>query len=368
MGQFQLRNVYNQDVVQQLAQRIKKKNPLFDENGFCISINSQLDALNFGDRSKLIRENLKAFLPNDFVKAANILVDSLGPELVIEPGKTDWDGFINVSLAEFIADNGVDHYDLSMKALYEMTKRCSSENAIRTFIRKYPEKTLALLKKWIKDENVHVRRLVSEGTRPRLPLCSPLRMFQKDPRPVIELLELLKDDPELYVRRSVANNLNDIAKDNPDIVVHTLKQWNINASKERKWIIRHALRTLFKKENKAALEFMGFHKPSIADIVLSLDKQKIMIGETAFFAVTFTSLKQQKLMIDYVIHYIKANGKHADKVFKLSIKNAKQGEIITLKTKHSFKQMTTRKHYPGRHIIEVMVNGYRFEKHEFLVL
>ena len=363
---FKLRNILNIRVVCELAERIKQVYPDFDDEGFNKSIGESIDTLNFGDRSKLIRVKLKVFLPNDFVKAANILIDSLGPELVIEPGKTDWDGFINVSLADFIADNGVYHYDLSMKALYEMTKRCSSENAIRTFIREYPEKTLALLKVWTKDENVHVRRLVSEGTRPRLPLSSPLRMFQKDPGPVIELLELLKDDPELYVRRSVANNLNAISKDNPEIVVKTLKDWKKDASKERQWIIKHSLRTLFKKGDKDALELMGFLEPKIDNTRISL-KPEIKIGENAIIEVKFDSLCDQKLMIDYVIHYMKSNGKQSEKVFKLAVKNAKENENINLSKKHSFRQMTTRKHYPGKHIVELVVNGKRFARHEFIL-
>ena len=362
--EFKLREILNIRVVKDLASRIKKVFPDFDDRGFIKSIGEKIDTLNFGDRSKLIRKVLKEFLPDDFEKAAKFLINSLGPELVIEPGKTDWDGFINVSLSEFIGDYGLDHFDISMKALYEMTKRCSSESGIRPFIRKYPKKTLALLKEWTKDGNVHVRRLISEGTRPRLPLCSPLRMFQENPKPVIELLELLKDDSELYVRRSVANNLNDISKDNPKIVIDTLKKWKKNQSKERLWIIKHALRTLFKKGNKNALELMGYFEPRISNAEINIIS-KIKIGEQANVKVRFKSLTNQKLMIDYVIHYFKSNGKHSEKVFKLAIKNVKENELINLSKRHSFKQMTTRKHYSGKHIIELVVNGKKFAKREF---
>lgn len=364
---FQLRSVYNRRVIALLAMRIKAVYPAFDDNGFCNGIYHQLDDLSYGERAALIREQLEKFLPDDFPKAATILIDSLGPELTIEPGKTDWDGFIIIPLSEYIANNGLEHYDLSMKALYEMTKRFTAENAIRAFIRYYPEKTLKHFETWTQDNNVHVRRLVSEGSRPRLPLAAPLNAFKKDPRPVIALLERLKDDPELYVRRSVANNLNDIAKDNPDIVVMTLKKWKNKASEARLWLIKHALRTLFKRGYKDAFELMGFFKPEIAAINISLDRKTINIGETAVVHLEFRSLKPQQLMIDYAVHYMKSNGKQAKKVFKMTLRDAGKEEPVKLSRKHSFKQMTTRTHYPGAHSIEPIINGYSFPKRDFMV-
>lgn len=350
-----------------LATRIKKVHKEFDAPGFTESIGARLEELSFGDRSKLIRKNLKKQLPTDFVQAASILIDSLEPESTLENGKTDADSFIVVPEADFIAENGMDHYELSMKALYEMTKRTSAEWAIRAFIRKYPERTLSALKKWTQDKNANVRRLVSEGIRPRLPLCSSLKRFQKNPKPVIELLELLKDDPELFVRRSVANNLNDISKDNPDIVVETLKKWKKNATNERQWIIRHSLRTLFKQGNKAALELMGYFKPELADVTLLLERANIKIGDNLRLTATMTSLKDQSLMIDYAIHYMKSNGEHSPKVFKLSVKKVKNGEYLEVASKVSFKQMTTRKHYKGTHFAQLIINGYKIHKKEFML-
>ena len=348
-------------VIKHLSERIKKVYPEFEQEKFNKSIEKELEKLNFGERSKLIRKKLKEFLPDNFNTSAQILIDSLSPELILENGKTDWNSFINVALSEYIGDYGLNDYEISMKALYEITKRCSSESGIRPFIRKYPE-IFITLKLWTQDKNVHVRRLVSEGTRPRLPLSSPLTEFKKDPKKVIELLELLKDDPELYVRRSVANNLNDISKDNPTIVINLLKQWNKNATKERQWIIRHSLRTLFKQGNKNALELMGYTNPKIENTSISIDDAKI--GESKYIEIKFSSLKNQKLMIDYVIHYMKANGKHSEKVFKMANKSVKK-EVIILKKKHSFRQMSTRKHYPGKHYIELIINGNRYNKQEF---
>jgi len=353
-----LRDVYNMRVVKSLAKRIKKEYPYFDERGFSRYIDAELDKLGFGERATLIRNALKKYLPKDFTHSARILIDSLEPEFTSGPGEAGWYTFIVVPETEFIAEAGINHFSLSMKALYEMTKRFSSEGAIRSFIEKYPEKSLALLKKWTTDKNVHVRRLVSEGTRPRLPLAAPLRKFKKDPKPVLELLELLKDDKELYVRRSVANNLNDISKDNPKIVITTLRKWLKGANKERQWVVRHALRTLFKQGNKDALALLGFFTPKISHAALKLKNKKIPKEGNLYFDFTFLSEKDQKLMIDYRIHFMKANGKLAPKTFKLAIKNPKAGDMENISKKHSFKSISTRKHYTGKHKIEIMVNGH----------
>lgn len=360
-----LRDVYNMRIVGNLAKRIKAVHPAFDDLGFLKTIDAKLDTLNFGERSALIRQALKTYLPKDFKRSARILIDSLEPELTSEPGETIWDGFIIVPESEFIAENGMGHFELSMKALYEMTKRFSSEGAIRPFIERYPEETFRLLKKWTTDKNVHVRRLVSEGARPRLPLCAPLRAYKKDPLPVLELLEILKDDPEPYVRRSVANNLNDISKDNPDVVVKTLAEWKKNPTKERQWICSHALRTLFKRGHKGALAMMGYQKPEVSDVSLKLDNNKVPEGGSLEFTVKFHSAKSQKLMIDYRIHYMKSNGKHMGKVFKFSSKTVAAGETIIMRGRQSFKSITTRKHYAGKHFIETIINGVNFGKREF---
>ncbi len=364
MVDFQLREAYNPRVLKILASRIKKAWNKFDDKGFVNAINPKLAPLNFGPRGKLIQHNLKKFLPNDFPKAAKILVNSLGPELSVEPGKTDWDSLIHIPVTEYVAAEGIDHYDIAMHALKEMTSRFSSENVVRPFIEKYEDKTLKLFAQWAKNKNVHVRRLVSEGTRPRLPLCKPLRKYKKDPKPILHLLDMLKDDKELYVRRSVANNLNDISKDNPDIVVALLQKWQKGASTNRNWLIKHALRTLLKRGHKGALMLLGYGQPAVKVKKLAITNTTIQQGGYLNFSLELESQKEQNLMIDYAIHFVKANGKLSDKVFKLAIKKAKKEKLHFTK-KHSFKQMTTRKHYPGKHVLEIIVNGDRFETQAF---
>jgi 3-methyladenine DNA glycosylase AlkC len=235
---------------------------------------------------------------------------------------------------------------------------------------KCPERTLAILAEWAEDENPHVRRLVSEGTRPRLPWTMQLKPFIEDPRPILPLLEKLKTDPELMVRRSVANNLNDIVKDNPDIVVETLSRWKKIEDEGTQWLIRHAARTLVKQGNKDILTTLGY-SPKI-DIVVSkikLDKPTVkMGGELNFsFEIKSTSKQPQTLSIDYVIHHVKANGTRTPKVFKLTRKALEPGQAINLSKAHSFRPISTRKYYAGKHVLEIQVNGTIYAKTEFMV-
>lgn len=202
------------------------------------------------------------------------------------------------------------------------------------------------------DPNVHVRRLVSEGTRSRLPLAAPLRSFKKDPTPVLQLLELLKDDSELYVQRSVANNLNDISKDNAKMVVSTLTKWSQNSSEEMQWLIRHALRTLLKQGNVGALGLLGYELPGVSAPALNLGNERVPKEGDLNFQFNFVSEKAQKLMIDYRIHFMKSNGKQAR-------------EIVEIPRKQSFKTISTRKHYPGSHKIVIVVNGQAMAEADF---
>jgi 3-methyladenine DNA glycosylase AlkC len=219
---------------------------------------------------------------------------------------------------------------------------------------------MAQLEEWSRHENCHVRRLASEGTRPRLPWTMRLPQFIDDPRPVLKILNNLKADPVLLVRRSVANNLNDIAKDNPDLVVETLREWQQIENEGTQWIIGHASRTLVKQGNKAALALLGYSpNPAIRVKNLKIENHKINLGDALNFSfeVQSTGDDSQNLMIDYIIHHMKANGKLSPKVFKLAKKRLKAGETLHISKNHSIKPITTRKYYPGQHRLEIQING-----------
>jgi 3-methyladenine DNA glycosylase AlkC len=247
-----------------------------------------------------------------------------------------------------------------MGAQYELTKRFSAESSIRAFLVRYPEDTYARLLEWARDESVHVRRLVSEGTRPRLPWAPRLPAFQKDPRPVIELLELLKDDPERYVQRSVANNLNDIGKDHPDLALEVCRGWLADAAPARAWIVRHALRSLVKKGHRGALRLLGVDaKPKVTVKSVRIVPRGVNVGGKLRFSfeLTCTGRKPQELLVDYIVHFVKANGTTKPKVFKLRRLALSPGQRQELRGTVSFVDMTTRRHYPGRHAIDVLING-----------
>jgi 3-methyladenine DNA glycosylase AlkC len=364
---FQLRDVFNPAAVEQLAEAIRRTWPAFDHISFAATINAELEALSFGGRSNLIRETLRTYLPSDFPKAVQILLDSLGPPIP-HCEISGFDGFIVMPQNDFVAKYGLDYFDISMRALYEMTQRFTAEGAIRAFLQHYPDQTLAVLRQWATDPNCHVRRLVSEGTRPRLPLAPRLRHFVRDPRPVLALLEQLKADPEFMVRRSVANNLNDIAKDHPDLVVETLTAWRKENHPGTHWIIGHAARTLLKQGHADALALLEY--PPAVGLNLSalrLSQTTVRMGDDLVFAfeIQSSAAAPQNLMIDYVIHHVKANGTLAPKVFKLAKKRLVPNQSLHLSRKHSFRAKTTRAYYPGQHVLEIQINGTIYARHAF---
>jgi 3-methyladenine DNA glycosylase AlkC len=226
---------------------------------------------------------------------------------------------------------------------------------------------LAVFKDWVKDPDQHVRRLVSEGSRPRLPWAMQLPIFIEDPRPVIALLEQLKDDPEEYVRRSVANNLNDIAKDHPELVADIAQKWLQAASKNRQRLVRHACRTLIKNGHKKTLAALGYTSPAIHSAKVSVLTPKLLFGEALEFSLSLQSnaSETQPLMIDYIVHHQKASGLTSAKVFKWSSTNLIPRKTLTLQKKHPIKQITTRVYYAGLHGLEVVVNGISVGRADF---
>jgi 3-methyladenine DNA glycosylase AlkC len=257
-----------------------------------------------------------------------------------------------------------------MHALYEMTKRLSAEADLRTFIEVDYVRAMNMLHEWCDDPNPDVRRLVSEGTRPRLPLTGRIKRFQDDPRPVIALLDKLKDDETEYVRRSVANNLNDIAKDNPDIAIATLKRWNQDTSPRVQRVVRHAARSLIKQGHPDVIEMLGYPTtPQIAvsEVVIS-PKTQIRGGTIDFsFSITSHAATMQKLIVDYVVYYRKANGKLSPKVFKLRDVSVPAEGAITIKRSLALKNTSGRTIYPGKHAIDIQINGKPYQRGEFEV-
>lgn len=364
-----LKNFFSPEIPARIAGMISGVHPSFDSAAFVADACRGLDALELLPRAWHIAHALQRHLPSCFEEAAEVLSASLGPRLAATEGN-GMASFLYLPHVFFVAKYGLEHLDASLDLQYELTKRFTAEFSIRGFIERYPDQTLARLRVWAHDPDVHVRRLVSEGTRPRLPWAPRLRAFQKDPRPVLELLELLRDDPELYVRRSVANHLNDIGKDHPGLLFDTCKAWLVDASEEREWLIRHALRSAVKRGEAGALNVLGYGRaPSVRIDAVHITPQHAMIGQSVElrFALVNTAARSQSLLIDFRVHFVKATGGTSPKVFKLTTVELGPGASVPLKKKISLRQMTTRTHYEGEHHVDVLVNGVAFPAGTFMV-
>lgn len=355
-----LKNYFDERVPRTIAKQIAAVWPAFRARAFVAEVLEAYDALELMDRGRHIARVLRRHLPADYTDAVHVLLRSLGTRPVSGDGDGGMASFFYLPHVCLVAEFGLDDLDVSMNALYELTQRFTAEFSIRPFIERYETQVLAKLRRWTTDPNVHVRRLVSEGTRPRLPWAGRLRRFQQDPAPVLDLLERLKDDPELFVRRSVANNLNDIGKDHPDVLIDVARRWMKDASEERRALVRHALRSLVKQGNSDALRILGFGRSvdAVIEDVRILPKRVVKGGKvTVGFAVRGTSHRAQRVLVDFRIHFVKANGKTSPKVFKLKAIDLPPGGTAACRKTVSIADLTTRRHYTGKHVVDVLVNG-----------
>ena len=334
--------------------------PRFDSRRFVRDCLRGYDELALMARGWKIADALRAHLPADFPEAIEILMRSLGPPADSKQG----DGmapFLYMPHAFFVARYGLDHFEPSMRAQYEITRRFTAEFSIRPFLERHREATLTRLAEWARDPDPHVRRLVSEGTRPRLPWAPRLADFQRDPAPVLALLELLKDDPEIYVRRSVANNLNDIGKDHSERLFETARRWQAGADANRRWLVKHALRSAVKRGEPGALRALGFGASSAAIVVRRATitpKSPARGGQVVVGVEVRNSGKRRaRAIVDLRIHFVKANGRTSPKVFKLRAVDLAPGEAASLSKKISLAELTTRRHHPGRHAVDAVIDG-----------
>jgi 3-methyladenine DNA glycosylase AlkC len=354
-----LKNSFGPDVPRKLARMFVSVEPDFDAPGFVRRCLVGYEDMELTERARHIAQVLADHLPSDRRLALTVITDALGPEIE-ESELTGMDGFLYLPLVFFVALHGLDHFEEAMRAQYELTKRFTAEFSIRAFLERYPDATLDRMREWAADPNVHARRLVSEGTRPRLPWAPRLRGFQADPGPVIELLEALKDDPEEYVRRSVANNLNDISKDHPDLVVEVARRWWAGASPDRRRLVRHGLRTLIKQGHPGALAVLGHGPDSPVEVVaVSVAPTSVAIGEKVGIEVRLANRSNREggALVDVIVHFVKANGTASPKVFKGAEVMLGPGEEKTISKTISLRQHSTRTHYPGRHQVDVQLNG-----------
>lgn len=357
-----LKNFFNSDAVRGIGEQLSVGLPELDVSAFTRACLVGLANLELTQRGWHIAAVMRDFLPSDFPQAVQVLTSGLEAPLTSDEGN-GMAPFRYLPHLFYIAKYGIEHLEESLAAQYVLTQRFTAEFTIRVFLERYPDHTYAQLQTWASDPSVHVRRLVSEGTRPRLPWAPRLRRFQLDPTPVVALLERLKDDTERYVQRSVANNLNDIAKDHPDVVIDVCTQWLESPTPTRRWIVGHALRGLVKQGHPGALKLLGVGATPAIELATRQLPKRARIGEKVPFSVVLVSQSThvQTLQVDYRVHFVKAGGKPRPKVFKLKRLELGPGANVTLKSTISFQIHTTRTPHAGPHAIELLVNGTTFE-------
>lgn len=356
-----LKTFFSPALVRRLAADLARVHPAFPVRAFVKDACAGLDALELLDRGRHIARALGAHLPASYPDAVDVLLRSLGPEHAT-------DELIGVGMAPFfylphtvfVAERGLGHFDLSLRAQYELTKRFSAESSIRPYIAHDPERVLAVLREWTRDRNVHVRRLVSEGTRLRLPWAPRVPWLDAHPEQVLALLDLLKDDDSTMVRRSVANNLNDLGKVHPDLLMRTATAWLGDGSAERRGLVEHALRSAVKRGHADALSLLGYGtRPSVAIEGVAFSPRRVRIGGRVDmrFSLRSTAVRPQALLIDAAVHFVKARGATSAKVFKIARVTLAPRERLDLGATFSLAVHTTRVPRPGRHAVDVVVNG-----------
>lgn len=348
--------MYNRESLYEVAVAIQSVYNSFKVDEFIKStMDETWNNLELKARCRKISMSLGMYLPEDYKEALSILEKSVT-------------GFyFAFFFPDFVEVYGQDdiNWDLSISALERNTEYWSSEFAVRAFIIKDEERMMAQMRKWSKHKSEHVRRLASEGCRPQLPWGQAISKFKKDPTPVLPILEQLKTDTSTYVQKSVANNLNDISKTHPDLVISIAKDW-YGKNKSTNWIVKHGCRTLLKKGNRDVLALFGYDDTTSINLQdFTLETTSISIGEDLTFSFNILAKKATKTRLEYGIDYIKSNGKRNRKIFKISEVSLKENEKKSYMKKHSFADVSVRKHYPGIHSIAIIINGIEKDKLDF---
>lgn len=350
-----MKNLINRSLLERMAGELCLVHPAFPKSEF-LKLSSSLEGNELKARVLLVADGLKKHLPENYPKAVSILVKTMNN------GKLS--GFDLWPFSEYIGQFGLDHFDESLEAMTVLTQHFTAEFAVRPFFIKDQNKVLKFFARNVNHPNHHIRRWISEGSRPLLPWGERLPAFVIDPSPTIKLLEKLKYDDELYVRKSVANHINDISKHHPELVIQTLESWVKAAPEVHRekilWIKRHGLRTLIKKGNKDALRLMGVSgEAKIETGKIKLNQKIYHLNDRLEFQLEIrsTSKKSQRLVVDYLIDFQKSNGKKSSKVFKLKVLEIGAGEKVLIKKSHHLKKITTMKYYKGLHHLMIQVNG-----------
>lgn len=361
-----LKYLLNDTVPPRIAAMVRRAWRKFDATAFLQQVEPGYDSLELMARGQRIAQALQIHLPQDVPRALGVLVDSMDPPMGLdaagEPdaGDRPYSAFLYLPHSIYIGTHGLPHFEAAMAAQHALTQRFTAEFSIRPYLLHHQGATLARLRDWAQDENAHVRRLVSEGTRPRLPWAPRLPAFQNNPQLTLPLLDALKDDPSSYVRRSVANHLGDIAKDHLELAVGTARTWLLGAPAPREALVRHGLRFLIKRGDAGALDALGVgHAVALHVQAARVVPACARIGDKVRIEAELhnPTPQPQRVLADLKVHYVKAHGGAAPKVFKLQTLDIAPGATVAVGKTLSLQQMTTRTHYPGAHQVELVLNG-----------
>lgn len=371
------KNLYNEQFFDRFTSDLKLVVNDLDARGFVSQImDAEWENREYKQRTMHIASILKRFLPADYKEAIAKIIELLDlvkdrlPDFSIIDDKNF--GLLTLEygavLDNYVEQYGLDDYETSVKAIEKITQFTSCEFVTHLFIRKYPEAMMRQMLVWSKHEHWGVRRLASEGCRPRLPWAMALPKLKENPAPIIPILENLKSDPSIFVRLSVANNLNDIAKDNPQTVIDLAKKWK-GESEEVDRVLKHGCRTLLKQGNPELLELFGFDTfvKHVRIENFQISTSEVKVGDSLEFGFNLLngSNNKTKIRLEYGIYYRKANGTLARKVYKISEKEYAGNSTTRIIRKHSFRVVTTRKFHLGLHRVAVIINGSELEKHDF---
>ncbi len=362
------KDYFDQACAQEIAAGIKPFFPSFRGQDFVTAVAEQVGELELKERVLLIAQELASRLPSHYPTALQIITDSLGSSIP-EEGASSELAFQAMPLARFVEEFGLDYPEQSLDALRKITPHSTGEWAIRPYLQAYPELTLATVRDWVFSANHHIRRLASEGLRPRLPWASYYRPFMEDPSLLVDIISPLINDPSKYVRTSVANNLNDISKDNPQQAIETANRWlQVSDSARTLWIVKHGLRSLIKAGHPGALALCGAEPSDLLYISdLALDRSRLAIGQQAELTLVVQNDSEQErtVIVDYQVHYLRKRGQLIPKTFKLKQLTLGPGQRALLSKKHKFYPTSTRALYPGRHLLTASVNGLVSQAVEF---
>jgi 3-methyladenine DNA glycosylase AlkC len=355
-----LKEMFNRAYYAKLAEAVRSVYQPFPVKVFLTEVCAPLASLSLNERMRHTSVVLQKHLPAHYQKSISILNEVI-PLMPV--------GYTNLVFPDYVSQFGKHDFKTSLKALHYFTRFGSSEFAIRTFLKMDFERTIQEMYRWSEDENEHVRRLSSEGSRPRLPWSFKLDAVIENPSHTQPILENLKKDESLYVRKSVANHINDFSKDSPEFVLKLIKRWD-TSHPHTAWIVKRGCRSLFKQGDKRSLAAFNYTKDVQVTIAnFSLTPKTVTIGGSIHFAFELLSQKKsaQRLMVDYRIHYVKKNGSMSPKVFKLKEVDLPAGKSMHISKKQRFQDFTTRKHMAGKHLLEILVNGEVVQSVQFQV-